>query len=199
MKKISVILFALMMIFGTANMASASFTVYTVQSDWETAVGSWLTENFNDGSLNYGINGIASDFGGSIGSGVWYDRVIPGTSPGGPATTSITFNPNIYAFGGTWDLAGPGGIGTNIAVSYDGTDVGQILGTTSGTFWGFVADTTFSSVLLAAGNSSENASAVQETYTLDNMVYSGKAPEPAMLLLFGAGLLGLGLLRKFKQ
>jgi hypothetical protein len=195
MKKLSIILFALLVIFGTANMASA-YTVYdsnisaTAEADWKTAVGSWLTEDFNDATLNPEISVTTTV--GSVGGGVWNDQVK--LSP--PQTTTFSFSPSIFAFGGNWDLT-PLGPGTGIAVLADGNPVGEISNDYDGGFWGFVSDSNFTNVLLQAGSGTASPFN-QETFTIENMVYN-KVPEPAMLLLFGAGLLGLGLARKFKQ
>lgn len=187
----------MLVIFGMANIAGAYY-VTNDKGDWVDHVNalglSYLTEDFNDGSLNSGINSIVST-NGSIGGGVWNDQVKKDV-----ATTTFNFDPNILAFGGNWDLS-PLGPGTGIAVSADGNSIGEIPNTNTGEFWGFVADgdPSFSSVLLQAGSGTASPFN-QETFKLEDMVYStSKVPEPATLLLFGAGLLGLGLARKFKQ
>ena len=196
MKKISIILFALLVIFGMVNMASATFTTYdNDKSGWATATGSYLTETFSSSSLNPGIS--VSTLFGSVSGNVWYDRV--GKSPGTVLTTTFSFSPTIFAFGGNWDMT-PYGPGTGIAVYADGNFVGEIANTDNGQFWGFTSTTDFTNVALKAG-SGTSSPYYQETFTLDNMVYNSSAtvPEPTLLLLFGAGLLGLGFARKFKM
>jgi hypothetical protein len=203
MKKLSIILFAMLVIFGTASMASASFTVYTSEAAWQGALSSYFTEDFDDfttPNVSYAtVNGFIDPL---PGPGVWHDVLTPGG-----ATTTFNFSFDILAFGGNWDLYGPGGPGTNIDVVvngtsiYEGSNTYSIYHTYSGGFWGFISTEPFDSVLLTAGADSSQWSpgSGRETYNLDKMVYSAQVPEPAILLLFGAGLLGLGLARKFKQ
>jgi hypothetical protein len=156
---------------------AATTTVYDGdQAGWEAAVGSWATEDFEDG-VGPGIsvsstNGVVHTQG--SGNKLWYDSL---TYDGGPtATTTWTFDNPIYAFGGTWDLGSSGGDpevggpGSNIEVLMDGSwqSVGVIDNSYIDVFWGFVSDTSFTQVRLQAYNDE----GWTERYTLDDMVYS---------------------------
>jgi len=59
--------------------------------------------------------------------------------------------------------------------------------TTAGTFWGVTSSVPFLKVWVTA----DGQSGVQETYTMDNMVYSAiPAPGAILLGMFGTGLVG---------
>ncbi len=148
-------------------------TVYDQdEAGWKAAVGTWLTEDFADATLNTGLsvvtdNGLVQAASGCLAtSNVWWDRLIPGS-----ATTTWTFDVPITAFGGNWDLGGPGGPGTGIAVEINGSwvPVGEIDSDVECKFWGFVSDTAFTQVRFIAGTDPQGWA---ETYELDNMVYS---------------------------
>ena len=171
-----------------AGSANAIPTVYTDRSNWETAVyGVYWEENFDDATLRPELT-ITSQWssGGwsSAAGGVWYDEVSSANS------TTISFATQMIAFGGNWDLAGPSGPGSGIAVYIDGTTlVGtEISKNSAGGFWGFVSDTNFSSVVLKKGTQGSLPQSVEKFY-LDNMVY---APAPGAILLgsIGVGLVG---------
>ncbi|MHC4327069.1 MAG: hypothetical protein ACYSWW_02975, partial [Planctomycetota bacterium] len=166
-----------MIVLFVASIAQGQFTVYTNKANWEAAVVSYMTEDFSDATLNAGVS-IASDFGGSVAEpgyeGTWFDRVDDDTdlvTPGlQPLETTISFSSDIYAFGGNWDLL-PGAPGLGIVVSLDGTPVTlpvTIDNSYVGEFWGVVSTVPFSEVLLQA----DGQDLVQETFTLDDMVYS---------------------------
>jgi len=157
-------------------VASASTTIYDGdQSGWEAAVGDWLTEDFNDTTLNPEIS-VVSDYG-EIVYGFWYDELY---YSGGPTSfTTWTFSKPIYAFGGTWDLGSTwsdefgrrvGGPGSNIEVLINGTweSVGVIDRDYEWEFWGFVSDVPFTQVRLQAYNDEGWV----ERHRLDDMVYS---------------------------
>jgi len=180
MKKLVGIGLALVLMVAVAGPALATtITVYdNNQAGWEAAVGSWATEDFEDGVVGPGI-GVASTNGyvytqGS-GNKLWYDDL---TYSGGPtAWTTWTFDNPIVAFGGTWDLGSYrtdpiiGGPGSNVEVlMMDGTwvTVGVINNTYIDVFWGFVSDTPFTQIRLEGYNDE----GVRERHTLDDMVYT---------------------------
>jgi len=190
MKRLITICAAVLFVAGTAN---ATPTVYNDRTAWETAVGSWTLENFDDGILNPDVS-VASQFGGAIQAGtgalgpdkVYYDRVTVPTSGG--YTTTWSFATPLYAFGADWDLSGPGGPGTNLQLYLNGVIVGEeILKSTAGTFWG-LTNGPFDTILIAVGTAS---GAWAETYEMDDMVYA-PIPAPGAILLgsIGVGLVG---------
>lgn len=193
MNKRIITLLAIVCMFGLTIQAHAATTVYTDKASWGSAFSTVATEDFSDTVLNAGVT-VVSDAG-SVTGGIWSDRMDPSGD-----TTTFSFASAIFGFGGDWDLAGPGGQGTGIAITLTllagGTEVltTEIPRTTAGTFWGFVTDVAFTDVLLTAGTQQ----GVAETFHMDNMVYSASpVPVPAAVWLFGSGLLGLlGVRRK---
>ncbi len=188
------LLLLLMSAFGLIAQAHAATTIYTDRSSWESNFSTFSTEDFSDAVLNAGVS-VVSDSGNVVG-GEWSDLVVPGG-----ASTTFSFSQGIFGFGGDWDLAGPGGQGTGIAITLTllagGTEIltTEIPRDTSNTFWGFVTNIAFTDVLLTAGTQVSGV----ETFTMDNMVYSSASPVPvpAAVWLFGSGVLGLlGFRRK---
>jgi hypothetical protein len=172
-KLIGIILAVSLLTIGSVTgiaLASPVFTVYDNDwSGWESAVSPYyLTEDFTDATLNPEVS-VSSDNGYvDTMNGVWWDQLV--RPDYGKTTTNWTFSVPIKAFGGTWDLAGPGGPGSNIQVlTVFGTwiEVGVINRTSSNAFWGFVSDVPIVQVHLQAYNDEGWC----ETYELDDMVY----------------------------
>ena len=123
---------------------------------------------------------------------------------GCPATTKFSFSPGTTAFGADWDLA-PGGQGFGIdfsvtlaggATQFVSGITNPIGGTFSG-FFGFVSDTSFTSINLGSGFTGNG-----EFFDADNVrfrIANGTVPEPATLALVGLGVFGIAALRKRKQ
>lgn len=157
---------------------AATTTVYDGdQAGWEAAVGSWATEDFEDG-VGPGMTVVSTHgyvYTQGSGNKLWYDDL---TYSGGPTASTIwTFANPIVAFGGTWDLGSDrtdpiiGGPGSNVEVlMMDGTwvTVGVINRSYIDVFWGFVSDTPFTQIRLEGYNNQ----GVRERCTLDNMVYT---------------------------
>lgn len=169
-----------------ATTAGATINVYTDLNSWRASLGSYETETFNDGVLDYGITVVSGN--GYIATDRWWDRVIPGES-----TTTWSFPRQVNAWAADfWDLAGPGGPGTNIQIYLDGVPApSEIPNTMAGTFWGVTSTMPFSAVDVTAGTESGWC----ETYEMDNMSFSA-VPAPGAIVLGGLGTLLVGWLRR---
>jgi len=180
------------MLFAVIPSAEAvTFTVYSNKTAWTNALStSVMTENFSDATLNSGLS-VASGFSSAgVSGGEWYDRA---NDPG--LLTTWSFGSSIHAFGGNWDLA-TNGAGTGLQLKILGNLISpQIPDSSTGQFFGVIADTGFSSVIVQEGTQGGN----METYYLDDLVYSyyetpnanNPVPEPGTMLLFGTGLAGV--------
>lgn len=143
-------------------------TIYTDKTEWENAVaGQYLTEDFNDLTLNDGISYFSSESGHINPTFGYYQDVLMSASANEPMTV-WDFTPQITAYGGTWTLGGPGGSGNYLLIYVDDIEepVGVVTNSYNGDFWGFISDTPFTSVTLVGGSGSN-----QQNYKLDDMVY----------------------------
>ena len=168
-----------------ATTASASTTLYTDKTAWESALGGlFLTEAFADDQLNTGVSFVSNESGHINPEQENYQDVLASTSQNEPMTT-WSFTPEITAYGGNWTLGGPGGSGNSLLVYIADSSlyVGSISNSYNGGFWGFISDSPFNSVKLIGGGGTN-----QQHYSLDDMVYS-PVPEPGTLWLLSGGLI----------
>lgn len=183
-----------MWISGNSLVHALSINVYTDRANWENAApGAVWEESFGDAILNAEISSVDSDLGFvDTGNGRWWDRV--GSSNNW--TTTFNFSTEIFAFGGEWDLAGPGGPGQGILITLPFSTDPTVLSidrSNAGEFWGFVSDVGFNSVTIQGWTQSGK----YETFEMDNLVYSAPTgsgnpvPEPQTILLLGSGFGGL--------
>ena len=154
-----------------ATVSAQSITVYTDRTQWENAAGGqFLTEDFSDSQLNEGVSFVSTESGHINPALESYQDVLASASQNEPMTT-WSFSPEIYGYGGEWTLGGPGGSGNSLLVYVADSSslVGTIPNSYGGGFWGFISDTPLASVQLIGGSGTN-----QQTYTLDNMVYSSQ-------------------------
>ena len=211
MRRLLILSLTLAVFMSLAGGASAlGVTIYTDKTAWVDVLGGiYLTEDFSDAQLNPGVSYSSSESGGINTKFGYYHDVLNSDSQNEPMTT-WSFTPQIFAYGGTWTLGGPGGSGNSLQVYIAdfGYRVGGISSSYNGDFWGFIADTPFTSVLLVGGSGRN-----QQIYKLDDMVYSQVAgvgesiipagaaaaiPLPPSVLFLGTGLLGLAGWRRFR-
>lgn len=187
---------AVVLAIAATGAAQASFTTYTNQATWSSAAGVTTLEDFNDGDADgFTIGTTGSGHTGfGISGGRLNDRLVFGTP-----TTTFTFAGGISAFGGNWDLAGPGGAGQGLELFVDGTLVGALPNSLAGGFFGFTSTTSFTTLTVKAGHLSGSA----ETYALDNVRYAVAAPVPEpetyALMLAGLGVMGFIARRRKAQ
>lgn len=177
----------MMLFLWAVTVSAATTTIYTDKTAWENALGaSFGTEDFNDDQLEPGVSFVSSESGHINPSLHVYQDVLAQHSENAPQTI-WSFTPQIFAYGGNWDLGGPGGSGNSLLVSIDDIPqyVGSISSSYNGNFWGFISDTPFTSVKLV-GSTGDN----QQNYSLDDMVYA-PIPEPASLALLGMSMMAL--------
>ena len=170
-----------------AVTALAGVITYTDKTAWENALGGqFLTEDFNDEKLNDGVSRFSSESGHINPTFGYYQDVLTSQSGNEPYTI-WSFSPQIMAYGGNWTLGGPGGSGNSLLVYVADSSnyVGAIGNGYGGEFWGFISDTPFTSVKLIGGTGEH-----QQTYHLDDMVYSS-VPEPGTFFVLSGGLIGI--------
>lgn len=175
---------AVVALFATASQAAV--TEFFDEASFLAAAGPTLLEDFNDPTLLPQLTITSAN--GSQGGGVWNDLVVPGGN-----TSNFAFAGGSTAFGGFWDET-PGGFGTGLVFQLNLSGGGTVNAPTqmdgfSGQFYGFVSTDRFDSVTIVPGNTPTGS---QETFSVDNVRFSGVVPEPGAWALMLVGFGGLG-------
>jgi hypothetical protein len=193
-------IFSLVLSLFLASPVLATIVTYTDVNSWTSAIqayGPRITEGFDDAILVAGltITGTnvqypylsTSAFAGRL---VLHDVV----NESEPVPTTFSMVPPVMGFGALWDLAGPGGQGTNITVVLNFWGGGSttltdwLPSTLSGQWLGLISTDPISSFTFYEGT----RPAVQETYEMELYKFTvARVPEPSLLLLLGAGFFGL--------
>lgn len=187
----------------------SALTVYTDRAAWESATGSFITENFNNLTpfqFTTGLNSVGlidvdvtgpvheNQLGGpsTLNGQFAIDRtnhLIGHVLNGGITHPTIIFQNPVYSFAADWRTTLSGG--RLIVLEFDGQTIhfdDYLSGDGSG-FLGVIADNAFSQVVFGA----ESTDA--EAFGMDNLSFS-PVPEPMTMALLGLG--GL-LLRRRKS
>ncbi len=204
--KVSRILLVAAILFGFAlsSAHAVNLTVYTDRASWEAAVGGTFSEeNFDEYARNVSYEFSPIDVGdftvsveGETFGGFWHSvgpainaNDVNGTgqlniATGDTGGTTLAFDFDIMAFGADWS-----GVSDSRITSLQIGDAVVNLPNLNSEFFGIVADESFSSELLFLFQGPADG------FAIDNVVYAtggGQAvPEPATMLLFGLGLIGL--------
>lgn len=188
MKKI-VILSVFLSVIAFAAGAQAAYIItpvnnYNGTGGFTSFFPAPTVENFEDTTLVPGLSITEVGGAGTISLGV-YGNVVQASVP---RYQIFTFASGMRGFGGWFDLAGPGGPGSEIDVYINDNSqfVFTIPRTAAGQFYGFVTDAPFTQVLL---QDHQNPLGVRETYEIVDL--AAAVPVPAPLLLLGSGLIGL--------
>jgi len=191
--------------------AQAGLIVFTDGTLWETQVGNFVTEDFNNEplrtlalgsntfagfSIDTVLNGANTENANQIAAGT-DSRNIDSTTfalldfdlADAVSVSSLIFDNEITAFGADWTSTTNAGLLTmTITINGDTLLFIDYLGTPGDGFLGFVSDVPFTRLDFGLSGSSNN-----EYFGMDNVVY---IPEPATVCLVG---LGAWLLRRRKR
>ncbi|MEJ6398107.1 hypothetical protein [Yoonia sp. 208BN28-4] len=174
-------------------------TFFADRTSFETATQALVLEDFRDSSFASGLT-ISSDNGERRGN-QWRDTVSrPLLGLLGGAQSTFNFAAPQIAFGATFDLSA-GGLDAGLRFVLDGSiALGTELAQADETFFGFIADTPFSSVTIMGGTNG-GLLTTSERYTMDDLIFTNTVapstvPLPAPFLLLLAGMVALYTLRR---
>jgi hypothetical protein len=175
-----------MLFIGAFFAANASIIEFTDRTAWETYVGTFQTETFDDATTEGVIIDADWASAGVVG-GKWYDQINDPNQH-----TSFNFNNECTAFGGDWDLYNPGGPGSEIILHLVGGEsyTYTLKNTLDGDFFGLFSTDAFTGFELTENIQTPEISV--ETYTLDNLSFNTgttAVPEPGSLSMMLLGLL----------
>lgn len=199
------------------DTAGAAIMVFTSRADWEAAVGTFQTEDFESTPLGTLPGGTTTNLGlvdfsypgapsGSPAPRIRDSGTVNGTrelvghifDPGAgggttnPGPHTITFASPIWAFGADFESTLSG---DNVTVTFAGMTIkfSDFLIAPGNGFLGVVADTTFSTIVFGTEDASGYTA---ELFSIDDLSFSvaeTAVPEPGMLGLVALGLAGLGV------
>lgn len=172
-----------------ASASQAATAIYTDRAAFDLATGGTLSfEDFSSGATTTADFSVSGTGVRVLGNGQLRGRP---TIFGGNMT--YTFNSPISAFGGDFDLS-PGGNGIGLRFTLGtGEVVSQELSAPYDGFWGFVADTTFTTVTVSGGSGFGFA----ETHNFDNFSFGIAAPVSAVPVPAGLPMLLAALAAAF--
>ncbi len=198
---------------GTAGLAHASFTVYTTQTSFMSAVSGAVTDTFEDlptitavpGPLERSVGGFNYTASEGPNSPTFYTagafNVWLSTQN---ALDSITFD----GFGGAVGAIGGRFFGSNVrglidraesilisATDADGTVSQTIVTANRFSFLGFVSDGAISSLTVSAVQPGDHF----VWPAVNNLVLASVVPEPETYALLLAGLAGMGMLLRRRR
>jgi hypothetical protein len=199
--------------------AWAGVIYYTTQATFTAAASGLPTETFSALNPGSSVNTYASPLSNATNSGLLAG--VTYISPGELASVGsafglssiflfdnvagdhldLIFSPDVHA--ASFDIATKG-TSTNVTVSLFGS--GGLLGNESlsgvpqsgtGVFLGITSDQVLTEIDLTAGSATNEFAGISN-FSFGSIAASTGVPEPATLALFGAGIIGLGAMRRRK-